>query len=90
MTRTFVPSTAQRTERNHKRKQLARGNIHPVTPENEKRIMDSIKGKLSFYSFTLRKVNPDTVATTFIVRTHRPIRWEDFIRKVAVSLEELL
>jgi len=56
----------------------------------EEELLRRVRGRLTFYSFTLRRIKPDTVASCFIVRTHRPVRWRDFIIRVALALEDLV
>jgi len=84
MAKNFVPDNYERLER-RKKKQL-----HILTNGEEKELALKIKGKISFYSYTLTKIRPDTVATTFIVHTHKPMRWIDFIAIVGEALAEVL
>ena len=86
----FVPDPAQRVELRAKRKMLLSNSIPHISVEEEEEILRRIKGKITFYSLTLRKVNPETVSSSFIVRTYKPIKWRDFIIRVALALEEVL
>jgi len=54
--------------------------------------MGKMRGKLKFYSPIIpkEKVKPDTVATMFVVRTYKPIKWIDFIKRISIALEDIL
>ena len=88
--KTFKPDLHERIEERIKRKIFATHQFHDITPTEEKEVMDKMRGKLRFYSLTLQKVKPDTVATTFIVRTYKPIKWIDFIQRISIALEDIL
>ena len=85
-----IMDPARRAELRMKRKRLRSNSLPHLTLEDEKKLMQQIQNKISFYSLSLRKINPETVASTFIVRTHKPIRWRDFIILVGTALEEVL
>lgn len=86
----FVPSPDERARLRWKRKIFAMRQFHDVSAEDLDEIARHMRGRLKFYSLTLQKVREDTVATVFIVRTYKPIRWIDFIRRVSLALEDLL
>jgi len=87
----FVPDPAERAEMRWKRKVLAMRQFHDVDyAMSDEEIAKRMRGKLKFYSLTLQKVREDSVATIFIVRTYKPIRWIEFMRRVYLALEDLL
>ena len=86
----FIPSPDERARLRWKRKIFAMRQFHDITAEDLDEAARRMRGKLKFYSLTLQKVREDTDATVFIVRTYKPIRWIDFIRRVSLALEDLL
>jgi len=85
--------TALRKEMRRKRELLENEGLPSLDLTDsriEEELLRRVRGRLTFYSFTLRRIKPDTVASCFIVRTHRPVRWRDFIIRVALALEDLV
>jgi len=66
------------------------GTLYAISSNNEKELMSKLKGKVSFYSLNLRKIEPNTVATVFIIRTAKPMRWIDFIKMFTKSFSDEL
>jgi len=85
----FVPDKTLRIELRNKRKRLSSNSL-PHVQLTEREIADMIKGKMKFYSLSLRKPNPDSFASTFIVATTKPLKWRDFIIRVSLALEDLI
>jgi len=88
----FVPSPDERARLRWKRKIFAMRQFHDVLAEELDEAARRMRGKLKFYSYPdLReKIRENTFDTIFIVRTYKPIRWIDFIRRVSLALEDLL